>query len=200
MTDIRRDRNFGWERKRVYIANSQFTGLVSAAAGSIFAAAGAAITDEISTTGITAAQLADAADALVDFRPVPADCDVTYPIRFRAYWSSDSSAATDDATIRIRYKAIHDQEAIAAPDTVLDTVIAEDRLGGQYFMCKTAWGILNADTLTDGDYLGIEILSATHDVTIASEFVWIFGYEMEYTPKFTEGGGCCDEAETPNAA
>ena len=200
MVDILRDRQIAWQRKREYIANTQFNGIVTNADGSIYAGAGDVVAATISNSGLSGARLEATTDIICDFRPVPADCDVTYPIYFRVYWSSESSTGADTATLRIRYGAIADQEVMAAPATALSTAITVDTLGGQYYLCRTAWGTLDADSLVDGDFLGIEVMCTATDATIASEYIFVLGYEMEYTPKRTVGGGCCQEAETPNSA
>ena len=192
------DKEIEWERKRIYVGAPQFSSLVTNATGGIFAGAGDVILGEISTFGLAAARLEATTDLVLDARPMPVDLDVRFPVYLRVFWSSDSATAADDATMLIRYNAKADQETVAAPTTALNTTIAEDRLGGQYFLCRTSWGEIDADTLTDGDVLGLELSCSATDADIANEYIWLIGYEMEYTPKRTEGLGLSYEASTPH--
>lgn len=194
------DKNIEWKRTRVFVGAHQFNSLITDADGGLFAGTGAVILGEISTTGIGAARLEATTDLVLDARPIPSDLDVRYPVYLRVAWSSDSATGADTATMQILYNLKADAEVLAAPATALDTVIAADTLTTQYNLCVSPWGQIDGATITDGDILGLTLLCSATDADIANEYIWLIGYEMEYTPRRTAGTGSSTEASSPNAA
>ena len=195
-----KDKNVSWARKRLYIPAQAMAGSGTAATGPAHLHTGGVTLNEISTFGLAAARLEASSDVIVDARPLPVDFDIDYPMYLRIYWSTDSATTTDGVTLRIRYNAKTDGEVLTdGAVSTLDTAITEDTVAGQYYLHKTAWGVINADTFADGDLFIMEIMCTATDVTIASEYVFILGYEMEYTPKRTyddqSGQGMRHEAQ-----
>jgi hypothetical protein len=180
-----RDRNIEWKKKRLFIPVTEFSGLGHSA----FLGAGDVVLAELSTLGIGAARLEDLTDKILHAMNLPHDVDVTQPIYARVHWTSDSAAAEDTATMKVQYKAIADQEALAAPDTALDTVIAADTLGGQLYLCKSPWGTINANKIAKDDLVVFEVSCSATDATIASEYIYVLGLELEYSPAKTAGNG-----------
>jgi hypothetical protein len=105
--------------------------------------------------------------------------DVTRATYWRVWWLSDTAATTKTFTATFKYKKIGSGTAVAAADTALSTAIASDVTQGANKLQKTAWGVLNADTLTDGAFVSTSIQCVG---TAATKTVWIIGYEYEYTP------------------
>jgi len=180
-----RDRNIDWARKRVYYgaldlqypktAKDTDETIVGAGTGDVILA-------EISTSGIVGWRLEATGDLIHDIKPLPWDFDSTQPLYIRVYWSSDSNTTTDDVTILAKYKKLSNGTAAAAGNTALDTAIPEDRLIAQYGIMKTGWGKINANKLTAGEMYAWQFNVSATDVTIASEYIYFIGYELEYTP------------------
>ena len=178
-----KDKNINWTRKRVYIGCNQFNGWKA----SEFLGSGAVDFEEVSTFAIGGARLELTTDQVADCRPLPVDFDIKHPLYIRVYWSSDYSSTDGTALFRIRYIGIADGEVLEAPSTMgLDTVITADTSGGSYFLHKSSWGKINEGTFDDGDFFIMEIIcTAVANITINSDYVFVHGYELEYTPKKT---------------
>jgi len=184
-----RDKNIQWRRKRQYIAplhGASYEPSGSALAGK---GTGAPVTVAIDTGAPMVVRFEEAGDKWINFIGLPKDVDVEKPLYIRVLWSTNSTTATDDATFIVLYKRVPAGVALAAAATALDTPIAEDRFGTTVAktLCKTDWGKIAGKKLVEGDMLVLETEIDATDATIASEYIFFLGLEIEYTPKKTEG-------------
>ncbi len=196
-----RDRNIEWERKRVQIDPLVGMGWTTAGTVPVGLHTGAPVFAEIGTLGFGAVKFEGEGDEWCNLWALPADVDVDQPLYLRVVYSSGSSTAADTMTFIVTYKAFAEGEAFAAADTALNTAIAADTYGGAAAntVAKTAWGKINGAVLSEGDILLIETEIHATDATIASEFVYLVGLEVEYSPKRTAGTGNSQEATTPTS-
>ena len=114
---------------------------------------------EIGSTGIAALKPDAAGDMIGLTFNVPYDCDVESGIDFAVQWSSTSTTTTDTATFKVEYtKHTIDTTALATGATALSTVIAADtNVAGASAIQQTAWGTINGGTLTNGDFLALNV-------------------------------------------
>ena len=196
-----RDKNIEWERKRARIDPLVGLGWTTAGTVPVGLHTGAPVFAEIGTLGFGAVKFEAAGDEWVNVWGLPADVDVNHPVYFRVLYSSESSTAADTMTFILTYKAVAEGEALAAADTALNTTIAVDTYGGAAAktLAKTGWGVVNGGVLSEGDTLVLETEIDATDATIGSEYVYLVGLEVEYTPKRTAGTGHSAEAGTPTA-
>lgn len=180
-----RDRSVEWIRKREYVGVNQMAGLDA----TDFVGTGDVAVHAISTFGFHAARLEATTDDIYDARPLPVDFDIDYPLYIRVYWTTEYAGADGTATLVVLYDAKADGELMIAPVTALDTVItALDATAGAFYFQKTAWGKIKGGTFEDGDFIALQInCSAVANITIATEYVHVLGYELEYTPKRCDG-------------
>jgi len=110
-------------------------------------------------------------------------------INVRCLWSTSDTTTTNSATWKAVYKAvtIDSTDTLAAPSTALDTAIVADTvIGTANALQMTAAGVINADNLTDGDALLLEIsCSATTGLTLnpaasGNSRVTLMGVVLEY--------------------
>lgn len=174
-----RDRNIDWARKRVFVGANCLATLISSATGPITADAGASTVAEIGTSGIGGIKCTATGDIAQDFFPVPVDMDVSKKTYWRVWWTSDTAATTKTFTATMKYKNIGTGTAIAVGATALNTAIASDTSPGANKLAKTAWGVMNANKLTEGGFVSVKLQAAG---TCATKTLWIIGYEYEYTP------------------
>lgn len=195
-----RDKDIEWERKRIFLQAWGDAGFT--ATGLVGIHTGGPVYAELGTLGIGVVDM-EAGDMYTHLLPLPSDADVAQDIRFRVFWSTDSTTAADTVDFVLLYSATAEAEALTTGASALDTTIAQDThtSGNASALHKTAWGILDADTLTEGDVLHLNVeMDATAVDTAGSEHVYYLGTQMEYTPKRTAGSGMCEEATAPNSA
>jgi len=188
-----RDRNVEWRSKRLFLPVGGDLGYT--ATGLVGWHTGAPVFAELSTLGYGAVKFELASDEYVQVLPLPRDVDVDHPVYFRVYWSTESTEATDTAEFILTYADIAAGEEMTAADTALNTVIATDTWGTAtaFTLAITEWGKINASTLSNGDLMVLETEINATDATIASEFIYFLGLEMEYTPRVTVGVGSTQE-------
>ena len=188
-----RDRNVEWKSKRIFLPT---VGVGETATGLVGRHTGAPVTAELGALGYGCVRFELASDEYVHVLPLPRDLDVEHPIYFRIYWTTDGSTAADTAQFILTYADIAAGEELTAADTALSTAIATDTFGSTtaLTLAITEWGKLNGSTLTKGDILILETEINATDVTIASEYIYYLGLEIEYTPEATVGGGPTQES------
>lgn len=187
-----RDRNIEWKSKRIFLPT---VGISETATGLAGMGTGDPVTTELGSLGYGAVKFELDGDEYVHVLPLPRDLDTDHPIYFRIYWTTAGTETTDTAQFILTYADIAAGEELTAADTALSTVIATDTFGSgtALTLAITEWGKLNAGTLTAGDLLILETEINATDVTIASDFIYYLGLEIEYTPYATKGVGSISE-------
>lgn len=173
-------------------ADGADVGVVYNAAGGALVSAGAGLPAliAIGTTGLTGLLMRAAGDDIRHAMPIPADLDRYNPVRMRVWWSSEA-AAVGARTIdwKVLYKALTSEtSALAAGDTALSTAIARDTpVGTAKVVQKTAWGVLNRNTITTAqDMLSLIVEMDAFNAAFV-ENKYLLGLELEYSPKGVSG-------------
>lgn len=176
-----RDRNVDWARKRIFRSYMDFPSWVTLGTN---AATGAAAVAEVGTTGLCAAKLTATGDIVADIWPVPYDLDDTQETHIRVYWATAATPTTDDCTWVAKIGVLSNASAIAVGSTAIGgTAIAEDRSAGADKLNITSWGDISALKLSPGKLCTVHLDISATDVTIGTEFIYLIGYELEYTPQ-----------------
>ncbi len=184
------DRNLARKRLLQRIPASAFiSGQVTGAAVLLDGwGAGDPLYNEFNSLGFGGFSIAAAGDTVVALVPelLPV-ADLSEEIGVRVLWACDGTpAATDDVTFLALYDQADPGEALAAPATALDTVIAnhEPAHTTPYVLERTARGIINANTFDETAKLGTLAVSIEADVLTgysADEVVFL-GVEFDYLP------------------
>ena len=187
---IKGDKEILWRPGRVYYGAQAFTGIIGAAGVSAGVHTGAPIQQEISTFGIASILLDTAGDMLVTDSPIPYDLDPRHPVYARVVWASGSTDTADTVTWIVTYKQlVPNVTALATPATALDSTIAAQDVpvATAYAICKTAWGRINAGTITDtAEHWIWNVEMDAFDVGL-SEDKFLLGLEIAYTPRRLQG-------------
>lgn len=136
--------------------------------------AGAASIGEVTDSSIAGLHVDDTADAVGILWPVPYDCDAASPIEFAVIWNSNTSTTTEYVTWAVTYTALTvDTSPIEVGATALSTAIAADYQAG--YACaiqQTAWGVLNGGTVSQGQWLSLNVAySAESGIDCSSDAV-----------------------------
>lgn len=186
-------------RQRLFIPVTEFSGLQQIAftpttgtpvpVDTLLASAGAgnALLEEIGTTGLMALVMVSAADDIAHTMIVPSDWDRHQPIYVRVIWASEAAAVGDrDITWKFMYAELTPGvTAIAAPTTVLDTVlVAQAPLGtAKTFERSATAGKINANAIADASLYWSFIVEMDAFDAAFTEDKYLIGVELEYTPK-----------------
>ncbi len=151
---------------------------------------GDAIFNEFSSFGFGGFSIAAAGDSVTAFVPnLLQIADLSETIGVRVLWGCDGTpAATDDVTWAVLYDQADPGEALAAPATALDTVIAnhEPAHTTASRLERTSRGIINANTFDETAKLGTFAVNVEADVLngySANEVVFL-GVEFDYMPHY----------------
>ena len=173
-----RDKNLDYLEKRVYIPVQDFQTFVTGAGIS----AGNPVMQEVSTFGVTGAQINQAADSMSHVMMIPYDLDVTWQLRVRV-WSCCSSTDADVETWTVLYKPLGRGTALAGAATALSTAIpASTWSTTAYGLDISDFGIINANTLTTAHELILWDVAGTMTNSSANE-ISLLGLEVLYTPR-----------------
>lgn len=137
---------------------------------------------EVSTFGFSAVQMEAAGDDCRLLIPVPDNMALSQQMKVSVAWSTDSVTTTQTATWKVLFKAIAAGEALAAPTTALDTVIAADAVDDTaYGFQETPQGVINGATFEKGDIIAMLLeLDAVSVLNPASDKVYCHGVFIEY--------------------
>lgn len=187
--------------KRFFIpASSLLTGQVSGASTVLTAGLGSGTPNfvELGTSGIGALKLAATTDE-IDFMWTPHDFDNQFPLYIRYLWTSDYGTANGTATFTTLYTALKAGDAVSAGATALTiTPAASTKVSATAralywskfgYIAPIATGA-NANSTFDQRTIALIFdlkVSAVTGITIASDFVYVLGVELSYTPRITFG-------------
>lgn len=183
-----------------YIPVTQFQGLTTAATVFVSVGAGAPIFQEVSTFGINGCLLDSDADEVSHLMRIPTKWDRDNNIYVRFIFATESATAADTILWKFLYGLFTPgTDALAAPATALDTVLASQTVKGttRTLERSVVAGVLNGGTIPDADlYMAFTCIKVS-DVGIA-ESIFFLGVEFEYTEKKYHGNLVSEpEAWTP---
>lgn len=186
--------------KRVWISandyvQSQVTGasvILDAGFGT-----GAAQLLELGTSAIGAIRLEATTDD-VNYLWIPQDFDNRFPLYIRHLWTSDYASANGTATFTTLYTPITTGAVAIGATALTKTHGASTKVSAtaraiswsKYgFIAPLATGA-SANQTFDPATIAVALnvtCSAVSGITIASDFVWLLGTELVYTPRLTYG-------------
>lgn len=187
--------------KRVFIPAKDFLQSQVTGASVILDAGfgtGAAQLLELGTSAHGAIRLEATTDD-VNYLWIPSDFDNNHPLYIRHLWTSDYASANGTATFTTLYTAIKAGEAVAIGATALTkTHGASTKVSATArAIYWSAYGAVApiATGANAGHTFGPETIavalnitcSAVSGITIASDYVWLLGTELVYTPRLTFG-------------
>lgn len=196
-----RNANIDYIVKRVFVPASAFIQSQVTGASTILNAGfgtGDAEYWELGTSGIGAIRLEATTDD-VNYLWVPSDFDNRHPLHIRYLWTSDYNVGGGTATFTTLYKDYSVGDVPAAPAVALTKVHAA---GTKTFsnqraiywspygsISKIATGVNAQQTFGQGAIIVLfnTKVSAVTGITIASDFVYLLGMELVYTPRLTFG-------------
>lgn len=159
---------------------------------------GAAQLLELGTSAHGAIRLEAVTDDL-NYLWIPQDFDNRFPLYIRHLWTSDYASADGTATFTTLYTPIKSGEAVAIGATALTKIhgasakavataraISWSKYG---YIAPLATGA-NAHQTFDPATIAVALnvtCSAVANITIASDYVWLLGTELVYTPRLTYG-------------
>jgi len=173
-----RDKNMDWLERRVLLLAQDFQTYVTG----VGVATGLPVFQQIASSGITGIQINQASDAIATFW-MPTDVDRSKQIRFRVWWSKNSTDA-DVETATVTYTPyVAGTTVIIDPATALSTAIPAYTFGTTANVLEvTDFGILNKNTLlTTTAMLGLKVASTMTNAS-ANE-ISIVGLEIRFTPR-----------------
>lgn len=188
-------------QKKVFIPAAQLvTGQVTGASTVLTSGFGSGTPNlvELGTSNIGALKMAATTDEF-DWLWVPSDFDNRHRLFIRYLWTSDYGTANGTATFTTLYKAFSVGDAIAAADTALTvapaastkvSATARALYWSKYgYIAPIATGasanhVLPVPTISVAFNLKV---SAVSGITIGTDFVYVLGVELSYTPRLTFG-------------
>jgi len=189
-----RDRNIEWLRQVRRIPVGEF-GFYGAAAGPTTAIAkltglddGAPLLDELGSLGHFGGEVAAEGDSFTTLDLVtPTIIDVTQELGVRVIWANNGAVSTTDAiTWVVTYDQADFNEALVAPSTALDTVIAAQSPAATTTLVlkRTSRGIISANKFDFTARQGVIAWNVEADVLTAfsADEVQFLGLEIDYIP------------------
>lgn len=178
-----RDFNVEWSEVIEYLPAQAFQTFVTGAG----IAAGAPVFQEISTSGISGIQINQAADSIATFWHMGNHVDIKKQIRFRVWWSKNSTDADAETATVLYTPVVAGTTAIAAPATALSTAIPSYTFGTTANVAEvTDFGIIARATLPDTT-AGLLIDVASTMTNASADEISLLGLEIRYTPRRTGG-------------
>lgn len=187
--------------KRRFISAAQMvTGQVTGASTSLTSGltTGAPILVGLATSGIPAMRLEDVTDE-IDFQFVPSDFDNRHPLYIRYLWTSDYAVANGTCTFTTLFRQLAIGNTANPPTAALTRVhavstkvssVARTLYWSSYgVIAPIATGANANSTFSPSTvFLGFRCLAgAVSGITIATDFVYVVGAEIVYTPRLTFG-------------
>jgi hypothetical protein len=173
------DDNIAWNRRRMFIAPQDMTGVVAdASLGN-----GVPVLAEISAAfEIVGLQIDADADEVYHFLPIPWDMDIKEPLRFRV-WFDHASADADVPVFAVAYKGVGKQASLTDAKSTPDETVTFDA-----HTCSTTnpsteiteWAESVSDTKIVSTDFGI-LLALTCDTMYGSAGeIKVLGLEIDY--------------------
>jgi hypothetical protein len=196
-----RNANLDLVTKRVFIPAQEFVQSQVTGASVILDAGfgtGAAQLLELGTSAHGAIRL-EATNDDVNYLWVPGDFDNRHPLHIRYLWTSDYASADGTATFTTLFTPIKSGEAVAIGATALTKThgaSAKDVATARAISWSKYGTIAPLETGTHANHtFNPEVIavafnvtcSAVANITIASDYVWLLGMELVYTPRITFG-------------
>lgn len=187
--------------KRTFIPASAFVQSQVTGASVILDAGfgtGAAQLLELGTSAHGAIRL-EAVNDDVNYLWIPSDFDNRHPLYVRYLWTSDYASADGTATFTTLFTPIKSGEAVAIGGTALTKVhgasakaVATARAisWSNYGMIAPLATGTHANHTFNPEVIAVAFnvtCSAVANITIASDYVWLLGMELVYTPRLTFG-------------
>jgi hypothetical protein len=177
-----RDFNIEWLEKSVYIPASTFQSQITGA----FIGDGTPVFAEIAAADVTAPLLASTGTGLNHIMRIPYDVDRNHAIRFRVWWSNNTTDADVETPVLV-YKALANGGVVIDAATALDTVIPATTFAATAdTVTASGFGVIKRGTLADTSEFLILKVTCTFNTASNSELS-IYGLEMRYTPRKTAG-------------
>lgn len=160
--------------------------------------AGAPIIAELGTSNIAAIRMEAVTDE-IDWLWVPADLDNRHKLAIRYLWTSDYAVANGTARFDTLYTAVAPGTAVTIGATALTllpgvstktSATARAVYWSKYGQLAPIATGANANHTFHPDTIAVTFnckVGAVTGITIASDFVWILGVELTYTPRLTFG-------------
>ena len=159
---------------------------------------GAAQLLELGTSAHGAIRL-EAVNDDVNYLWIPSDFDNRHPLHIRYLWTSDYAVGDGTATFTTLYTAIKENAAVAIGATALTKVHGASSKTSATARAVTwsKYGTIapiatGANAFHTFDPQAVAVMfnvtcSAVANITIASDYVWLLGMELTYTPRLTFG-------------
>jgi len=195
-------RTIPWKRAVRRIPWTEFHQV--SATGASFGA-GAAVAAQISTFTVGGMVIGAAADewGVIDMQ-TPLLFDPREELGLRVLWAQIATGEeADDLKFIVTYDQVDAGEALAAPSTALDTLIAQQtNVGGTTLLYhQTSRGIIDADTFDMKARQGIFLWKVEADVSGFADNEAVFlGLEIDYMPLPIEGEGLPEDELTDRDA
>lgn len=207
------DKNMRYMMKRVWIpANSMIQGQITGASVILTAdAAGLVGTIVPLPTGLSALKYTATTENTDLLWRIPYDFDNRHPLRLRVLWTSDKASANCTMTYKFLYNAVLPATAPVVGATALTSPMvlstkasatADIPQWTNYgVIAPLATGALAYQTFDDRtEFLALRgSVSAVTVLTLASDFIYLYGWELAYTPKIMFGDGSNREGVWPEA-
>jgi hypothetical protein len=185
-----RDQNIEWVRQREFINVTQFNGILE----TLVSAASTGAIVEMSTLGYMGMPVS-ANDQIQHVMSFPSYWDIHQPIGVRVvYVALTAASANDSITWEVKYDQADENEALIAPTTALDTLIAADVITSAQTtaaaILKSPRGIIVADKFDESaldGFFGFYV-KCTAISTMGNDEANLLGVEWDYYPRWTVGG------------
>ncbi len=187
-------------KRHFFPATSFVTGQVSGASTVLTSGLGSGTPNlvELGTSNIPALRMAATTDE-TDWLWTAPDFDNTLPLYIRYLWTSDYGTANGTATFTTLYKEFKTGDAIAAASTALTVAhgASTKAAATARALYWSKYGVIgpiatggNANKTFDPATIAVAFnvkVSAVSGITIGTDFVYILGAELVYTPRMTFG-------------
>lgn len=198
-----RDAHIDWKLKKVWIPAQQYIGLQTSGAATTLttAGSGAPVLAELGTSGIVAVRFAATTDEADFLFKLPYDYDNNHRLLIRHYWTSDYGTASGTATFKTLYTELAANAALVVGATALTKTHGASTKTSATARIPywTNWGYIgplatgtfaNQTFKVASEFVTFDItVSAVTGLTIGSDYVYLIGTELAYTPCKTFGGG-----------
>lgn len=198
-----RDSHMDWKLKRVFIPATAYISAQTSGASTTLttSGSGAPILSELGSSGIVAVRFAATTDEADFLWKVPYDYDNRHRLLIRHYWTSDYGTASGTATFTTLYTALAANSALTVGATALTKTHGASTKTSATARVPywTSWGYIaplatgssaNQTFAVATEFVTFDVtVSAVSGITIGSDYVYLIGTELAYTPCKTYGGG-----------